>query len=334
MITSELLQKLAPRTPKAKRDRFLPFLVEACPRYGINTELRVAAFLATCCFESDYFKAVKEYASGWDYDKSKNPRKARELGNTEKGDGPKFKGRSLIQRTGRANYRAFTEYVRGSSFYPHKPDFIAHPETLEEPFWSVESACHFWDEHSINKYADKGNFFAIQGIVNRGSATRKALDYESREKLFNTALRAIPDDAVFHSEEPSSSPDSAAAVNLATLPTETDATVESNSGLPSPQSSFIDRALAPFISAKEKFTQLGIDPASISGSSWVTFLVTKVLGIVALIWAFARDNWVECLVGAALIGIAVWYFSRSKDRQQARTFMQPSQVNTTIVEAK
>src|SRR5688572_12274528 len=61
LITSELLKKLAPRTPVAKRDRFLPYLQEACPRYHIDTELRVAAFLATVCFESDYFKTTKEY---------------------------------------------------------------------------------------------------------------------------------------------------------------------------------------------------------------------------------------------------------------------------------
>lgn len=320
LITAELLQKLAPRTPKAKRDRFLPFLIEACPRYDIDTELRVAAFMATCCFESDYFKAVEEYASGWAYDKSRNPRKARELGNTEKGDGPKYKGRGLIQLTGRSNYKAFTLGVIADIPIP---DFVADPDLAAQPKWAVESACHFWKTNNLNRYADKGNFFAVQGLVNRGSASKKALDYEAREKLFNTALRAIPDT------------DSTAAaadtlIPFADLPlTETTAQIvqETPSNL-----SFIDRVSSPFITAKGKFDQLGINPASVSKSSAVTTILTKAGGWAMFAFGFFADNWMYLLAGLVLIGLAIYFFKGAKANATARTLTQPLQTNTTIVQ--
>jgi putative chitinase len=186
LISPDILKALAPGTSKAKRDRFLPYLNEALPRYDITTPKRISAFLATCCFESDYFRATEEYADGWAYDKSRNPRKAKELGNTEAGDGPKFKGRGLIQLTGRANYAELD-----NSFEDDTPTFVIYPERLAKPQYAVESACWYWQTRKLNKYADIGAFDQIQGIVNRGNATKTAKDLYKRHYLYTVALAAL-----------------------------------------------------------------------------------------------------------------------------------------------
>lgn len=191
-ITSELLQKLAPSTPKAKRDRFLPFLNEACPRYNITTELRVAAFLATICFESAYFRATKE-------GRATKAGKAKTAQDKYWGTG--FYGRGLIQTTHEANYLAFSKAMFKKGLTEDAMLFVNNPELLEEPKWAVESACYFWESNKLNGYADKGKFFAIQGLTNRGNAAKEAWEYPTREKLYLAALRYMPDNFTLSSTE-------------------------------------------------------------------------------------------------------------------------------------
>lgn len=194
MLTSEILQKLAPSTPKAKRDRFLPFLNDALPRYEINTELRIAAFLATVVFESAYLRTTKEY-------RATKPGKVKNLQDKYWSTG--FYGRGLIQTTHERNYAAFDRYVSdrpevfGEDFF-----FLDNPSLLEEPRWAVESACFFWKNNNLNKYADKGQFFAIQGITNKGNAAKEALEYPTRLKLYDLALRHLPSDFTISEDAP------------------------------------------------------------------------------------------------------------------------------------
>lgn len=191
-ITSELLKTLTPQTPKAKRDRFLPYFNEALPRYGITNKKRVCAFLATVIMESDYLKATEEYASGWDYDISRNKKKALGLGNTSIGDGPKFKGRTLIQTTGKNNYQRVSDRIG--------VDFVKNPKLLAQPKYAVEGACIYWEDNKLNSFSDKGDFFAVQGLVNRGSKLKRAKDYAKREEIYNRALSAIPNDFKLETE--------------------------------------------------------------------------------------------------------------------------------------
>jgi predicted chitinase len=312
----EILQKLAPGTKKPLRDRFAPFLEEACKRYEINTELRLAAFLATICFESDYFKATEEYASGWAYDKSKNPRKAKQLGNTEPGDGPKFKGRGLIQLTGRYNYEVFNADMH------RKSQFTLYPEAVAHPVWAVESACWYWQTHKLNSYADKGKFAAIQGLVNRGDANKRALDLDKREKLYTTALRAIPDDF-------SSAPNESAIRPSEATPATPDPPKTEDSQA---EETFFNKATSWIGEKRSKLTSIGIEP-DISGTSKAVVGSVKGTGWSALIYGFFTGNWPYILAGLILVALGVWYFNSSKNRKDARNSTQNQQTNV-IVEAK
>src|SRR5262245_64248177 len=109
---------------------FLPLLNENFAEFDITTPLRQAAFLAQIAHESAQLLYVEEIANGMQYEGRKD------LGNTQTGDGPFFKGRGLIQITGRDNYRACGKALG--------LDLIAEPKLLCIPVNAVRSACWFW----------------------------------------------------------------------------------------------------------------------------------------------------------------------------------------------
>lgn len=205
-ITSEILQATAPKTRKATRDRFLPDLNKLLPHFEINNELRISAFLATCCLESDYWKATAEYGKG----------KGRAYARVYKDTGKAYYGRGIIQNTWRDAYENFTEYVtRNWSWLQDlagvsdAPNFVTNPDLLTEPFWAVLGACWFWHRNKFNKLADSGlkNFFAIQGLTNRGDAEKKALHYESRLAIYETLRRFLSDNFTLDSKVSSAKSD-------------------------------------------------------------------------------------------------------------------------------
>lgn len=192
-ITPDLLKALAPQTEKKLRDRFLPDLNLILPAYGIINELEVSAFLATACFESAYFRTMHEYGKG----------KGRKYGNPDPITGLIYYGRGIFQNTWKKGYQAFTNYVaknwdkikhRAPTSTP--PNFVLEPDLLATTFWAVEAACWYWQENGLAKYAQMGvkGYFALQGLVNRGSATKKALDYDDRLKIYEALRRVMPDD--------------------------------------------------------------------------------------------------------------------------------------------
>jgi len=154
----------------------MPFLNTAMAKYSINTKLRKAQFLAQVCHESDGLNTCCEYADGSDYEGDI------ELGNTQDGDGVRFKGRGLIQITGRANY---LECGKALSV-----DLIASPERLENFDLACLSAGWYWDSRSLNKLADDtssnpaDNCTRITRIVNGGyNGLDERLEYLDRALL-------------------------------------------------------------------------------------------------------------------------------------------------------
>ncbi len=141
----------------------LPNLMDT---YEIDRPLRVAHFLAQLAHESDSFCTFEEYASGAAYEGRED------LGNTKPGDGKRFKGRGPIQLTGRANYRAFTGWLR-RQLPGGTPDFEGRPELVLDDQWVPWSAIYFWVDKSLNRYADRDDVLAITRIINGG---RNGLD--------------------------------------------------------------------------------------------------------------------------------------------------------------
>lgn len=192
-ITSDLLRALAPGTKPELRDRFLPALNLTLPAYGIVNKLQVAGFLATACFESAYFKTMHEYGKG----------KGRKYGIPDPVTGLVYYGRGIFQNTWKKGYQSFTNYVaknwstiKKRAGVDSPPNFVLKPDLLATTFWAVEAACWYWQENGLDRYARQGlnGYFALQGLVNRGSALKKALDYDNRLKIYKAVLNIMPND--------------------------------------------------------------------------------------------------------------------------------------------
>jgi len=155
MITREYLQNVMPNAKYERIFLLLPALLEGCEKYQINTPKRENQFIAQLAHESGEFRYLEELASGKAYEGRKD------LGNTQPGDGVRFKGRGLIQITGRANYQSLSKDL---GF-----DFITHPTELELPFYAAMSACWFWNSRGLNAIADIGDFIRITKRINGGT---------------------------------------------------------------------------------------------------------------------------------------------------------------------
>lgn len=182
MITSELLAKIFPGTNRKQRDRFIDAFNKFLPLYGIDTYLRVCAFLANGGVETDYLRTTTEYASGADY------QGRQDLGNVYPGDGRRFKGRGFTQTTGRYNYSRVNQSVGKRLGI----DFLKNPERLADIDIAVESACIFWKENKLAPYADRGEFKQLSGIVNKGSAKATPLHWSKRNELYQVCRFNVP----------------------------------------------------------------------------------------------------------------------------------------------
>lgn len=121
----------------------------------LDTPLRLAHFMAQLSHESGGFRYMEEIASGAAYEGRKD------LGNTQPGDGKRYKGRGPIQLTGRLNYRT---YGRALGF-----DFENHPEIVAIPSVGLLVACAYWSTHRLNALADGDDVMAITRRVNGGT---------------------------------------------------------------------------------------------------------------------------------------------------------------------
>lgn len=137
---------------------FAPLLDAAMAEFQIDTPKRQAAFLAQVGHESGGLHWLVEIWGPTDAQRRYEGR--HDLGNRETGDGYRFKGRGLIQLTGRRNY-----LLAGAAL---DSDFIAFPERLSEPVMAARSAAWFWQEHGLNELADKDAFETVTKRINGG----------------------------------------------------------------------------------------------------------------------------------------------------------------------
>jgi putative chitinase len=205
LLTAEILQAAGGCT-RGNALCWAQPLSEACALYEIDTPARLSAFLAQVGHESGGFIRTVENlnysAEGLlkTWPSRFTPASAAavahhpgliagvvyngRLGNKDPGDGYRFRGRGLLQVTGRANYEAVVELLRER--LANVPDFGALPDILSEPKWAAYSAAAFWADHGLNALADIGAFDKITQRINGGSTG--AADRRARYERARGAL--------------------------------------------------------------------------------------------------------------------------------------------------
>ncbi len=153
-VTLDQLLEIIPRCPRLRAAGLLPYLELACAEFEINTPKRLAAFLAQLAHESASFRHFEELATGDAYEGRAD------LGNTEPGDGRRFKGRGPIQLTGRTNYRK-----AGAAL---GLDLERNPRRASDADVGFRVAGWFWKSRGLNALADAGLFDTITKRINGG----------------------------------------------------------------------------------------------------------------------------------------------------------------------
>ena len=148
--------------PLERYEALLPTFENAMRVAGCTNRLRAAMWCAQIGHESVGLRYMEEIASGTAYEWR------RDLGNTQPGDGARFKGRGPIQLTGRANYRAFTAWVHDKKLGSF--DFEAEPWRLSEPHWGFLAATYYWTvaRSDINMLCDRGDLETVTRRINGG----------------------------------------------------------------------------------------------------------------------------------------------------------------------
>ena len=171
---------------KVKCEEYIDALNKVLPENGIDTPLRVSHFLAQVIHESGHFKTnvenlnysasalksvFKKYFPSDELanqyarqpEKIANRVYANRMGNGPEasGDGYKYRGRGLIQLTGKNNYTACKDEM--------KIDIVKNPDLLLVPEYALKSACWFWNKNNLNQYADKDDITTITKRINGGT---------------------------------------------------------------------------------------------------------------------------------------------------------------------
>ncbi|AZD20578.1 Lytic enzyme [Pseudomonas chlororaphis subsp. aurantiaca] len=162
-VTEGQLLKIMPNA-RSQAGVFVSVLNAAMAHRYINTPKRMAAFLAQVGHESGQLRYVRELGNDQYLSKYDTGSLAARLGNTPEadGDGQKYRGRGLIQVTGRDNYRQCSLGLFGDE------RLLALPQLLEQPQWAAESAAWFWQQNGLNELADRDQFNSITRRINGG----------------------------------------------------------------------------------------------------------------------------------------------------------------------
>lgn len=194
MITLEILKAICPAVKGSRLATIVDPLDQTCTEFEINTELRASHFIAQIVHESGGFTYLREIANGKAYEGRVN------LGNTEPGDGPRFKGWGWMQTTGRKNTLLVSQRLYGDDRLVFDPKLI-DPPSLELAF---RAAGDFWtigagqnlnhraidagvpEGVNLNDLADKDDLELITLAINGG--TNGITD---RRAYFNRATEAF-----------------------------------------------------------------------------------------------------------------------------------------------
>jgi len=160
-IDADLLRRIAPKFSGSSADRQAEIIdgigsvmLAVLAEYEITNALRIAHFLAQICHETAGLRTTEEFADGSAYEGRAD------LGNVEQGDGRRFKGRGLLQLTGRSNYKIYGDALG--------IDLIENPEQASDPVTSLKIACLYWKQHEINPLCDEDHLQAVTRKVNGG----------------------------------------------------------------------------------------------------------------------------------------------------------------------
>ncbi|UVM23815.1 glycoside hydrolase family 19 protein [Pseudomonas wadenswilerensis] len=203
LTEQQLLQILPNARPVA--GIFLPALNRAMARHKIDSPVRVAAFLAQIGHESGQlrnlvenlnysaealvrtwpsrFTATSAAVCARQPEKIANIVYSGRMGNTRPGDGWRYRGRGLIQLTGRSNYVA-----AGAGLALPLAD---NPELLEQPEHAAMSAAWWWSTNGLNELADAGRFQDIGSVINTGKPGRVPHGAAERRALYDLALKVL-----------------------------------------------------------------------------------------------------------------------------------------------
>jgi putative chitinase len=180
MITSDALRRIMPHLSQEKCAQCLPHLQQAMEEFKINSPLREAAFLAQLAHESGELKFMEEIWGPTEAQRRYEPQSdlAQRLGNTESGDGKRFKGRGPIQLTGRANYQTYGQLLH--------IDFVDNPPLAASPTVGFRIAGLYWQKNGLNELADEQQFKTITKRINGGFN-----GLEQRQRFYDVARNVL-----------------------------------------------------------------------------------------------------------------------------------------------
>lgn len=155
-----------------------PLLRERLDQYQVNTPLRIAHFLAQCAHETAGFRTLVEFGNGKQYEGRKD------LGNIRQNDGPRYRGRGMLQITGRANYAEMGVAL--------DLDLVNQPDLLALPDPALRASLEFWSRHKLNTWADRDDVVTVTKIINGGAnGLEERRTYLSKAKNLMARLVAM-----------------------------------------------------------------------------------------------------------------------------------------------
>ncbi|HEY8094596.1 MAG TPA: glycoside hydrolase family 19 protein [Methylobacter sp.] len=175
-VTAEQIMQIMPNARVEDVQRLLPHINAAMQKYDINTAPRESAFLAQVSQETGDLRYLHELGSGSKYDGRVD------LGNTQPGDGARFKGGGLMQITGRNNYGRMGKALG--------VDLINHPELLQTPQLAANSAAQYFQSRGLNYLADNGRFNALTKGVN-GASNAPQTNLNRRQQAYIRGMNVL-----------------------------------------------------------------------------------------------------------------------------------------------